>query len=298
VNGLDAQCRLSLTNFHTETKYRYHKDLSDYTPIDVMKKTNIVFLDRSTLPEQIKLNNSNPNINWVNHSLTPSEQVIKRSQDADIIVTNKVIINRDTLAACPKLKHIAVAATGFNIIDIDACREYGVSVSNISNYASTSVPEHVLSLILNLRRELLQYRQQVIQGKWQSSPHFCLFDKPINDLKNSTLGIIGFGELGKATASLAHALGMRVIYTSRQNHHSTFADKVSLEELLCTADIVSIHCSLNDDTKDMIGETELAMMKPSAILINTARGGIVNEYSVVQSIKNRQIAAIGSFNSG
>ncbi|MFQ3244950.1 MAG: glycerate dehydrogenase [Arenicella sp.] len=252
----------------------------------------IVFLDRVGLPERFSVRAPELNHQWDNYDSTLPEQVIERSVGADVLITNKVKITRETLLACPSVKHIAVAATGFNIIDIDACRELGVSVSNIPSYAATTVAEHVIASALCLRRQLLSYRQSVIDGQWQRSSSFCLFGEPINDLKNSSFAVIGFGELGRAAASMAAALGMRVIFSSRGKHQCEIAEQVSFEEAITTADIISVHCSLNADTLNLIAAPQLRKMQPHAILINTARGGIVNEADVVQAINDKLIGGI------
>lgn len=252
----------------------------------------IVFLDRVGLPERFSVRAPELDHQWDNYDSSLPEQVIERSVGADVLITNKVKITRETLLACPSVKHIAVAATGFNIIDIDACRELGVSVSNIPSYAATTVAEHVIASALCLRRQLLSYRQSVIDGQWQRSSSFCLFGEPINDLKNSIFAVIGFGELGRAAASMAAALGMRVIFSSRGKHQCEFAKQVSFEEAITTADIISVHCSLNAETLNLIAAPQLRKMQPHAILINTARGGIVNEADVVQAINDKLIGGI------
>jgi glycerate dehydrogenase len=252
----------------------------------------IVFLDRVGLPERFNVRAPGLDHQWNNHDSTSPEQVIERSIGADVLITNKVKITRETLLACPSVKHIAVAATGFNIIDIDACRELGVSVSNIPSYAATTVAEHVIASALCLRRQLLSYRQRVINNEWQQSSSFCLFGEPINDLKNSIFAVIGFGELGRATASMAAALGMRVIFASRGKHQCEFAKQVSLDEAITSADIISIHCSLTDETSNLISAPQLQQMQPHTILINTARGGIVNEADVVEAINSDLIGGI------
>ncbi|MBL4672357.1 MAG: glycerate dehydrogenase [Arenicella sp.] len=252
----------------------------------------IVFLDRVGLPERFSVRAPELNHRWNNYDSTSPEHIIERSIGADVLITNKVKITRETLLACPSVEHIAVAATGFNVIDIDACRELGVSVSNIPSYAATTVAEHVIASALCLRRQLLSYRQSVINGEWQKSRSFCLFGDPINDLKNSIFAVIGFGELGRAAAEKAAALGMRVIFASRGKHRCEFAKQVSFDEVITSADIISIHCSLTAETSNLISTPQLRRMQPHAILINTARGGIVNEVDVVQAINDKLIGGI------
>jgi glycerate dehydrogenase len=252
----------------------------------------IVMLDRAGLPKRFNVRAPTIDNDWISYDSTPPDLLIERSIDADVLISNKVEISRETLLACPSVRHIAVSATGFNIIDLDACRDLGVSVSNIPSYAATTVAEHVIASALCLRRKLLSYRQHVIDGQWQKSPSFCLFAEPINNLENSTLAIIGFGELGRATASKAAALGMRVIFASRSEHQCSFAEQVSFDDAISAADIISIHCSLNAETLNLIAAPQLQRMRPHTILINTARGGIVNEADVVRAVKDKLIGGL------
>lgn len=252
----------------------------------------IVYLDRAGLPERFKIRPPSVSHEWLSYPSTLPELVIERSLGATVLVSNKVKIPEDVLLACPSVKHIAVSATGFNIVDTDACKRLGISVSNIPSYAATTVAEHVITSALCLRRELLSYRQSVINSEWQASPSFCLFGNPINDLKHSVFGVIGFGELGKAAAEKAAALGMRVIYSSRSEKSCDFAEQVSFDELIANADVISLHCSLTPETENLISTTELEKMKPHAILINTARGGVVNEASAVAAINNNLIGGL------
>lgn len=262
-------------------------------PTSSLTKANIVYLDRGSLPHGIKLKPISAPHHWHNYTTTRPEQVIERCQNVDVLVTNKIPITEEILSASPSIKHIAVSATGFNIIDVAACQRRNISISNIQNYALTTVPEHVLSLTLNLRREVIHHRQQVIEGKWQKSSSFCIIDKPIRDCRGAIFGVVGLGALGYATAQLMHNVGMKVIYASRNTHNCDFAEKVLLKDLLKKADVVSLHCSLNKDTKNLIDTPQLQSMQSHAILINTARGEIVNEHAVVQAIHNQDIAGLG-----
>lgn len=257
------------------------------------KNKRVVFLDCGGLKGYLDTKPIDSVATWVNHASSTPELALKRAQTADILVVNKVAINQTLLSACPSVKHIAVAATGYNTIDLAACAAHGVTVSNIPSYAEVSVPEHVISMALSLRRELIQYRHQVIINRWQTSPEFCLFDKPILDLKDSVFGIIGFGKLGQATARLARAMGIRVIFHSRSRHTSDLAQYAEFDELIEKSDIISLHCSLNSETKNLISARELNTMKNSAILINTARGGIANERDVAEALKAGVIGGIG-----
>ncbi len=259
--------------------------------------TTIVFLDRDGLAAHIELpaitTPSGKRASVVIYPTTSPAEVVNRLREADIAISNKVVIDQPILNACPQLKHIAVAATGYNNIDIAACHAQGISVSHIPSYANVSVPEHVIMLILALRRQLFAYRQHVAQGAWSDSPVFCLFKEPIKDLRHCVLGVVGFGQLGAATAELGHALGMHVIYTSRQAKTSAFATRVTLSELLQQSDVVSVHCDLNSSSANLIGSAEFAQMRRHAILINTARGGVVDEAAAAKAILTGQVAGLG-----
>jgi len=270
-----------------------YNDRMNREPSQPITAANIVYLDRDSLPCGANLRPISAPHKWLNYSATLPDQVIERCQGADVLVVNKVPISDEVLAACPTIKHIAVSATGFNIIDLAACQRRNISVSNVQNYAVTTVPEHVLSVVLNLRRQVIHYRQQVIDGQWQKSTNFCLIDQPIRDLRGAIFGVVGLGSLGFATAQLMHAVGMQVIYASRSDHQCGFAKKVPLKELITTSDVISLHCSLNSETALLIDTPQFKAMQAHAILINTARGGIVSEQAAVQAIRNKEIAALG-----
>jgi glycerate dehydrogenase len=252
----------------------------------------IVYLDRGSIPERFIVSRPTIAHEWEDYSKSRPDQVIERSLGANVLVSNKVLITEDILLACPGVQHVAVSATGYNIVDLDACRRLGVSVSNIPSYAANTVAEHTITSALCLRRSLNSYRNKVISGEWQLSDTFCLFAKPLSDIKGATFGVIGFGELGQATASMAHALGMNVIFSSKSKHQSEVAKQVSFDELIQQSDIISLHCSLNQNTKNLIDLTQLKRMKPHCILINTARGGIVNEVDVVSAVEQELIGGI------
>jgi len=227
---------------------------------------------------------------WNFHDQTLPEQVAQRIQHAEVIVTNKVRITPEHISASPKLRLICVAATGADNIALEAAAHAGVVVSNARNYATASVVEHVFSMLLTLVRQLDAYRERVRNGDWTHSRHFCLFDTTISELSGKTLGIVGYGMLGKAVAELARAFSMKVQIAQRL-YGPPLPDRVPLQELLATSDIVSLHCPLTDQTRGLIGAAELANMKNSAILINTARGGIVDEQALVSALRENRIAA-------
>jgi glycerate dehydrogenase len=191
------------------------------------------------------------------------------------------------------LKFIAVAATGVDIIDLDYCRKRNLPVSNVRNYARHAVPEHVLMLILSLRRNLLSYREDVTRGLWTSASGFCLLTHPIRDLHKSTLGIIGYGALGQAVEKLALCFGMRVLISEHKNARTIRTGRTSFEETLRASDIVSLHCPLNEETRGLIGKVEFEMMRTDALLINTARGGLVDEAALAEALRSGLIAGAG-----
>ena len=199
----------------------------------------------------------------------------------------------EALGRLPELKLIAVAATGYDVIDVAACRERGIAVCNIRNYAVHTVPEHVFALILALRRSLLAYRADVERGRWQQADQFCFFDHPIRDLHGSTMGIFGGGTLGQGTAALARAFGMRVLFAAVSPTGQAGAERSPVDQVLAESDVISMHCPLTPATRNLIGAEQLRRMKPSAILINTARGGLVDEEALVTALREGWIAGAG-----
>ena len=197
------------------------------------------------------------------------------------------------LAQLPKLKMIAVAATGYDVIDVPACRERGIAVANIRNYAVHTVPEHAFSLILALRRSLLEYRADVERGRWQEVDQFCFFDHPIRDLHGSTMGIFGEGVLGQGTAAIARAFGMRVLFADHAPPKMPDVEFTPMEQVLAESDVISLHCPLTPDSRNLFGLEQFRKMKRSAILINTARGGLVDEQALVTALKEGLIAGAG-----
>jgi glycerate dehydrogenase len=245
----------------------------------------IVFLDSATL--KVKLRQPGFAHEWCAHEKTATDEIVDRLSNATIAITNKVPLRGEHLARLPALKMIAIAATGTDNIDLDYCKAHGIAVANIRNYARHAVPEHVFALILTLRRNILAYQNDVKNGLWQQSDQFCLATHQIQDLHGSTLGIIGYGTLGKAVALLAEAFGMRVLITRRQPGF------VSRDELIRESDIISLHCPLTPNTRNIIGLAELRKMRRNALLINTARGGLVNEAALSQALREGWIAGAG-----
>lgn len=230
---------------------------------------------------------------WVDYPATTPAQVVERLAGAEIAITNKVPIDAAALAALPALKMIAISATGTNNVDLDACRARGIVVSNIRGYAEHTVPEHVMALLLALSRNLIAWRETLQAGAWQRAEQFCLFDHPIRDLHGATLGLIGSGTLGKGVARLAEAFGMRVLRAEHKQATAVRPGYTAFAEVLATADAISLHCPLTAETIGLIGEPELRAMKRSALLVNTARGGIVDEAALVRALKEGWIAGAG-----
>jgi len=252
---------------------------------------HIVFLDRASL----KANVRRPAFahSWQEYPATNPDQVVERLRDATIAVTNKVPLRAAMLARLPQLKMIAVAATGYDVVDIAACREAGIAVANIRNYAVHTVPEHTFALITALRRCLLAYRTDVERGRWQRSDQFCLLDHPIRDLHGATLGIIGEGALGQGTARIARGFGMRVLFADHAPPKASGVEFTPLEQVLAESDVISLHVPLTAETRNMIGIAQLRAMKRTALLINTSRGGLVDERALAHALQEGLIAGAG-----
>jgi glycerate dehydrogenase len=251
----------------------------------------IVFLERDSIRADVR----RPDFahEWVEYPMTAAEDVHERLNGATIAIANKVRLSGELLERLPDLQLIAEAATGIDNIDVAWCREHGLAVCNIRGYAAAAVPEHAMMLMLALRRQLLAYRADIAAGKWQRSQMFCFFDHPIRDLHGATLGLIGRGSLGQGVARLASAFGMRILWGERKVAGPARDGYVPFETLLAEADVISLHCPLNDATRGMIGAAELRAMKPEAILINTARGGLVDEAALARALKQGWIAGAG-----
>lgn len=251
---------------------------------------HIVFLDRETLSPQTRLRRPNFDHTWEAHDRTSAEEVAERIAQADIVIVNKVKLPAAVLAQAPHLKLIAVAATGTDNIDLAVCAARGIVVSNIRGYATRTVPEHTFGLIFALRRSVCAYRDAVRAGRWQAAGQFCFFDHPIRDLAGSTLGIIGDGELGQSVATIGRALGMRVLFSAHKGRTGQGRLYTPFEQLLGEADILTLHCPLNERTRHMISTPEFALMKRHPLLINTGRGGLVDETAVGPALKAGEIS--------
>lgn len=228
---------------------------------------------------------------------TMPEDVIKRAQGAEIILTNKVIISREIMQQlCPTLRYIGVLATGYNVVDIDAAKKLGVVVTNIPAYSTMSVAQMVMAHLLNITHHVAQHAAAVNQGRWQYSLDFCFWDSPLIELNQLTLGIVGLGNTGTATALMAQSMGMQVMaFTSKPTNKlpAGICKAETLEELFSAADVVSLHCPLTPGTHHLVNAERLSLMKPSAILINTGRGPLVDEAALASALNNRKIYAAG-----
>ncbi|WON74379.1 D-2-hydroxyacid dehydrogenase [Nitrosospira sp. Is2] len=251
----------------------------------------VVFLERDSLKAQVR----RPIFEhrYEEYAHTANDQVVSRLQQATVAIINKVRLNDEILAQLPSLKLIAMCATGYDGIDLAACRRRGIAVTNIRNYAIHTVPEHVFALLLALRRNLLAYRQEIEQGAWQKSEQFCLFTHDIGELFGSTMGIIGEGAIGQATAAIARGFGMRVLFAYHPSSRKKDLAFTPLDQVLAESDVLSLHCPLLPATRNLIGIEELRKMKRSAFLINTARGGLVDEPALVRALDEKLIAGAG-----
>jgi glycerate dehydrogenase len=251
----------------------------------------IVFLERNSVDAQVR----RPAFahEWREFAESTEEQTVERLRDATIAIMNKIALGEKELAQLPDLKLIAVAATGTDRIDLASASRRGISVVNVRGYAATSVSEHVLMLALALRRNLPAYREDVRRGLWQQSKQFCLLTREIHDLRAATFGVVGYGALGRATASLARAFGMRVLIGEHKGALEIREGRVAFDELLRESDVVSLHAPLNAETRHLIGARELASMKRSALLINTGRGQLVDESALADALRAGRIAGAG-----
>jgi glycerate dehydrogenase len=259
---------------------------------DEPKIESIVFLERNTF-ENVPFRRPNFPHEWVEHGETDSSQVIDRLRDATIAICNKLALREDVLSQLPKLKLIAVAATGTDNVDLDYCRANNVAVCNTRGYAINSLPEHALMLMLALRRNLIAYRDDVRDGHWHEAKQFCLLNHSISDLRGAILGIVGFGTLGQAMAQLGRAIGMEVIIAERKSATSVREGRKSFADVLRLSDVLSLHCPLTEETRNLIGAEELGQMKSDALLINTARGGLIDDYALLDALKAGRLGGAG-----
>ena len=225
---------------------------------------------------------------------SPSE-LLERSADAEVLITNKTLITAEDMSALPQLKYIGVLATGYNVVDIDAAKSHGIVVTNIPAYSTSSVAQMVFAHLLNITQRVGYYADENKQGRWTKSADFCYWDTPLMELDGKKMGIVGFGNIGQATARIAQAFGMEVcVVTSKeQSSLPVGMKKMELDELFTSCDVVSLHCPLTPTTKEMVNANRLNLMKPQAILINTGRGPLINEQDLADALNEGRIAGAG-----
>jgi glycerate dehydrogenase len=251
----------------------------------------VVFLDRDSVKARVRAPAFDHT--YVEHAATAPDEVVDRLREATVAIVNKVQLREPTLAQLPNLRMIAVAATGYDCIDVAACRARGIAVANIRNYAVHTVPEHAFALILALRRNLIAYRRDVEAGVWQKADQFCFLDHDIRDLHGSTLGIVGEGVIGQGTATIARGFGMNVLFADHEPPKAPGVEYTPFQEVLERADVLSLHCPLMPATRNLIGLPEMRRMKRTALLINTSRGGLVDEEALIQALDAGLIAGAG-----
>jgi glycerate dehydrogenase len=251
----------------------------------------VVFLDRASL--KAKVRKPSCASEYVEYEKTAVAEIVPRLQGAGVAIINKVPMRAETLQQLPELKLIAVAATGYDVVDVAYCKEHGIAVANIRNYAVHTVPEHAFALILALRRNILAYRQDVENGVWNRSEQFCFFTHDIGDLHGATLGIIGEGAIGQATAAIGRAFGMRVLFADHPPPKMEGVMFTPHEQVLAESDVISLHCPLIPATRNLINLEAFHKMKRNALLINTARGGLVDEAALIQALDQGLIAGAG-----
>src|SRR5699024_1692426 len=250
----------------------------------------IVFLDANTLVPELEWLPFEFSNDYVSYSNTQPSQVTERIADAQIVISNKVPISAKDITAATRLRHIAIPATGYNHIDIQACTNAGVSVSNVRDYAKEAVSEHCLALLFALGRSVVPYHLSVGRGRWQEVGLFSYFDYPIMQIQGATLGIIGAGTLGRAFAERAEALGMRVLYAEHQGAAQVRHGYTRFEEVLATADVLSLHCPLNESTAHLLNADTFALMAKKPLIINSSRGGLIDPDALVAAIDTVQIS--------
>ena len=245
----------------------------------------LVILDIQTCsPDDLFINGLSDLVEAVAYGYTSPDLIYERCKDAEMILTNKTVIDRKLMEQLPRLRYIGVLATGYNVVDIDAAHERGIVVTNIPSYSTMSVAQMVWAHLLNIVNRVDYYAQQNREGRWCRNQDFCYYDFPHHELDGKVFGIVGTGNIGRAVARIAEAFGMRVIGVNSKNMNQ-------LPDLLRESDVVSLHCVLNDKTKELINSDTLALMKQSAILINTGRGGLINEQDVADALNQGRIAA-------
>ncbi|MDR3373563.1 MAG: D-2-hydroxyacid dehydrogenase [Ancalomicrobiaceae bacterium] len=253
----------------------------------------IVFLDRATIAPRIVLRKPSFPHEIVEYQRTEPAEVVDRLAGAEVAILNKVKLTGDMLARLPALKLIAVAATGTDCVDKAYCQKHGIAVSNIRGYSGMTVPEHTFALILALRRSIVPFRADVLAGEWQKAQQFCFFNHPIDDLGGARLGILGEGFLGQRVADIGRAFGMKPMFAAHKGKTGLGPLYTPWDEVLETADVITIHCPLTPETANMIALPEFRKMKRRPLLINTARGGLVDEAALEVALEEGLISGAG-----
>ena len=255
-----------------------------------------VFLDRATFSSDLDLNPPNGISDYQVYEQTPNDAqtIIERCQHADIIITNKVKLTAEVIAKLPKLKLIQLTATGMDNVDKAACDRQGIALQNVAGYAVKSVPEHTLMLILSVMRASRHYHNQVVQGEWQTDGRFCLLGTPLIDLEGKTLGIIGYGTIGKRVAEIANVFGMRVLIAEHQGRVPRNSDYTAFDDVLGKSDIITLHCPLTAATHHLINDETIAKMAKQPLIVNVARGSVVDSGAVVDAVNAGKILGYAS----
>lgn len=251
----------------------------------------IVFLDALTVGSDLDFSLLKKEGELITYQTTDKSETIERIKDAEIIISNKVLIGKDEIEAANRLKLICVAATGYNNIDVEAAKKRSIIVANVKNYSTEAVVQHTFSLILALQNSTIEFSNETKSGNWSKSPIFTMLNHPFVDLYNKNIGILGYGTIGKRVAEIAKAFGMNVLIGKRRNVNYTDKNRVNFDEFLQKSDIISIHAPLSENTKNLFRKNEFKLMKNDAVIINTARGGIVNEADLFYALKNKKIRA-------
>ena len=252
---------------------------------------NIVVLDAYTLnPGDLSWDGIKKYGNPVLYDRTPEEKIVERAKDAHILFTNKTPLNRETLLQLKNTKYIGVLATGYNVVDVKAAKECGIVVTNVPDYGTQAVAQHVFALLLEITSHVGHHNAEVKKGRWSASTDFSFWDFPLMELNGKTFGVLGYGRIGKATTKIANAFGMQVLaYDRGRVGIDGMVEKVSLEELYRRCDILSLHLPLSDETKEMINEESISMMKDGVILINTSRGPLIDEKALARALNSKKV---------
>lgn len=253
----------------------------------------IVHLDKASMGDDITLSRPDCEHHWTSYQTTSADEAPDRLRTADIAILNKVPVSEALLEQAPQLKMIAISATGYNHIDLDACQKRNIAVCNVRGYAATTVAEHSFAMILSLSRSVKAYDRDVRQGAWQKSDSFCLFTQPVWDLRSATLGLIGSGDIGSEVERLAQAFGMRVLRSDRKGVTTPRPGYVRFDTILTECDVISLHCPLTPQTRGILGAEEFAAMTRTPLIINTSRGGLIDEHALLAALDRGQISGAG-----